>query len=409
MSTVRRNTSNPVSNLFKSAQKAATTVGKNLQKTASTVQKNLQKTATTVQKNVQKTASDVQKNLQKTATTVSTKTKAAVDATRGGIKHVREETKKATVESGWQKWNTKVEAKEGTVELGRSKGFGDKMDEAPTLKDFRTKDGKRTGAFVDEPEAKTFKDKAKATGKEVVNSVGVNVFDPEKSKFEKDFDTVVKTRRVDSATVDKQGYDVGYRALSAYADGKGNITIGKATNIEGKIEAGAVLGQVTVEGKTKLGNTGLEATGRAEGTVGVTGSASGNVRVDIFSKKPTVKVKAGVEAFAGAKVSVEGRVGNDYAGVGGKAEGWAGVGAKANADVGIEGGKFKARVELGAALGIGGSLSFSVDVNYQKAIDKVAGTGKAAVDTVKNAGSAVVNGASGLAKSGWKAVSGWFN
>lgn len=409
MSTVRRNTSNPVSNLFKSAQKAATTVGKNLQKTASTVQKNLQKTATTVQKNVQKTASDVQKNLQKTATTVSTKTKAAVDATRGGIKHVREETKKATVESGWQKWNTKVEAKEGTVELGRSKGFGDKMDEAPTLKDFRTKDGKRTGAFVDEPEAKTFKDKAKATGKEVVNSVGVNVFDPEKSKFEKDFDTVVKTRRVDSATVDKQGYDVGYRALSAYADGKGNITIGKATNIEGKIEAGAVLGQVTVEGKTKLGNTGLEATGRAEGTVGVTGSASGNVRVDIFSKKPTVKVKAGVEAFAGAKVSVEGRVGNDYAGVGGKAEGWAGVGAKANADVGIEGGKFKARVELGAALGIGGSLSFSVDVNYQKAIDKVVGTGKAAVDTVKNAGSAVVNGASGLAKSGWKAVSGWFN
>jgi hypothetical protein len=409
MSTVRRNTSNPVSNLFKSAQKAATTVGKNLQKSASTVQKNLQKTATTVQKNVQKTASDVQKNLQKTATTVSTKTRAAVDATRGGIKHVREETKKATVESGWQKWNTKFEAKEGTVELGRSKGFGDKMDEAPTLKDFRTKDGKRTGAFVDEPEAKTFKDKAKATGKEVVNSVGVNVFDPEKSKFEKDFDTVVKTRRVDSATVDEQGYDVGYRALSAYADGKGNITIGKATNIEGKIEAGAVLGQVTVEGKTKLGNTGLEATGRAEGTVGVTGSASGNVRVDIFSKKPTVKVKAGVEAFAGAKVGVEGRVGNDYAGVGGKAEGWAGVGAKANADVGIEGGKFKARVELGAALGIGGSLSFSVDVNYQKAIDKVVGTGKAAVDTVKNAGSAVVNGASGLAKSGWKTVSGWFN
>lgn len=410
MSTVRRNTSNPVSNLFKSAQKAATTVSKNLQKTASTVQKNLQKTATTVQKNVQKTASDVQKNLQKTATTVSTKTKAAVDATKGGIKHVREETKKATVESGWQKFNTKFEAKDGKVELGGTKGFGSKMDEAPNLTpNLRTKDGKRTAAFVDEPEAKTLKEKGKVAGKEVLNSVGINVFDPEKSKFEKDFDTVVKTKRVDSATVDKQGYDVGYRALSAYADGKGNITIGKATNIEGKIEAGAVLGQVTVEGKKKLGNTGLEATGKAEGTVGVTGSASGSVRVDIFSKKPTVKVKAGVEAFAGAKVSVEGRVGNDYAGVGGKAEGWAGVGVKAKADVGIEGGKFKAKVELGAALGIGGSLSFSVDVNYQKAIDKVVGTGKAAVDTIKNAGSAVVNGAGNLAKSGWKTVSGWFN
>jgi hypothetical protein len=408
MSTVRRNTSNPLSNFVKTAQKAATTVGKNLQKTATTVQKNLQKTATTVQKNVQKTATTVQKNVQQTATTVSDKTKAAVDATKNGIKHVREETKKATVDSGWKDWNTKFEAKEGKVELGRTKGFGDKMDEAPTLKDFKTKDGKRTAEWKDEPEAKTFKEKAKTTGKEVIDSVGINVFDPEKSKFEKDFDTVVKTKRIDSATVDKQGYDVGYRALSAFADGKGNITIGKATNIEGKIEAGAVLGQVTVEGKTKLGKTGLEATGKAEATAGVTASASGSVRVDLFSKKPTVKVKAGVDAFAGAKVSVEGRVGNDYAGVGAKAEGWAGIGAKAKADVGIEGGKFKAKVEVGAALGIGGSLSFSVDVNYQKGIDTVVGTGKKAVETISNAAGSVASGAKNLAQSGWKTVSGWF-
>lgn len=409
MSSVRRNTSNPLSNLVKTAQKAATAVGKNLQKTATSVGKNLQKTATTVQKNVQKTATEVQKNVQKATTTVSNKTKAAVDATKNGVKHVREETKKATVDSGWKDWNTKFEAKEGKVELGRAKGFGDKMDEAPTLKDFKTKGtGKRTAEWKDEPEAKTFKEKAKATGKEVVDSVGIKVFDPEKAKFEKDFDTVVKTKRVDSATVDKQGYDVGYRALSAYADGKGNITIGKTTNIEGKIEAGAVLGQVTVEGKAKLGKTGLEATGKAEATVGVTGSASGNVRVDLFSKKPTVKVKAGVEAFAGAKASVEGRVGNDYAGVGAKAEAWAGIGAKAKADIGIEGGKFKAKVELGAALGIGGSLSFSVDVNYQKGIDTVVGTGKKAVETISNAASSVASGAKNLAKSGWKTVSGWF-
>ncbi|MCA2980144.1 MAG: hypothetical protein INH37_17885, partial [Myxococcaceae bacterium] len=288
--------------------------------------------------------------------------------------------------------------------------FGSKMDEAPTLKELKTTGtGRRTAEWVAEPEAKTRGEKAKAAGKEVLNSVGISVFDPEKAKFERDWDaTGIKTRRVDAEKVKNQGYDVGYRVLSAYADGKGNVTIGKATNVEGKIEAGAVLVQGTVEGKAKLGKTGLDATGKAEATVGATAAASGGVRVDVFSKKPTVKVKAGVEAFAGAKASVEGRVGNDYAGVGARAEAWAGIGAKAKADVGIEGGRFKAKVELGAALGVGGSLSFSVDVNYQKAVDKVVGTGKQAVETIRNAGSAVVDGAGNLARSGWRTVSGWF-
>ncbi len=401
---------NPVSTFLKTVQNTAATVSKAVQTTANTVAKNAKKTANTVGKNVQKTATQVGKGVQKTAGQVASKTKAVANAASDHAKHVRAETKKATVDSGWQNWNSKFEAKDGKVEIGGSKGFGSKMDEAPTLK------SKTSAGWVDAPEAKTLKEKAKATGKEVINSVGVKVFDPEKAKFEKDWDaTSIKTKRVDSKAVDAKGYDHGYRVMSAYADGKGNITIGKTTNIEGKIEAGAVLAQGTIEGKAKLGKTGLEATGKAEATVGVTGSASGSVRVDIFSKKPTVKVKAGVEAFAGAKVSAEGRVGNDYAGVGAKAEGWAGIGVKAKADIGIEGGKFKAKVELGAALGLGGSLSFSVDVNYQKAIDTVVGTGKKAVDNIKAAGTAVYNtGAKALSSagsaisSGWSAVKSWF-
>ena len=400
---------NPVSTLFKTVQNTAATVSRAVQNTANTVAKNAKKTATTVGKNAQKTASTVSKGVQKTANQVASKTKAVANAANDHVKHVRAETKKATQESGWQNWNSKFEAKDGKVEIGGSKGFGSKMDEAPTLK------SKSSSRWVDAPEAKTVKEKAKATGKEVLNSVGVKVFDPEKAKFEKDWDaTSIKTKRVDSKAVDSKGYDHGYRVLSAYADGKGNITIGKSTNIEGKIEAGAVLAQGTIEGKTKLGKH-VDLTGKAEATVGVTGSASGSVRVDLFSKKPTVKVKVGLDAFAGAKASVEGRVGNDYAGVGGKAEGWAGIGVKAKADVGIEGGKFKAKVELGAALGIGGSLSFSVDVNYQKGIDAVVGTGKKAVDNIKAAGSAVINAGSNLANkasnavsSGWSAVKSWF-
>ena len=401
-----------VSTVTRTAQKTAQTVSKNLQKTANTVGKNLQQTANTVGKQVANTSRQV-------STAVSNTTKQVADATGSAIKHVRAETQKQTVESGFQKFNSKFDVADGKLELGVTRGFGQKMDDAPTLKSKATKN------YVDTPEATTFKDKAKAGGKELANSVGINVFDPEKSKFEKDWEaTSIKTKRIDAATVDKQGYDTSYRVLAAYADGSGQVRIGKSTNIEGKIEAGAVLGQAGIEGKTKLGA--VDLTGKAEATVGATATASGQVRFDLFSAKPAVKVKAGVDAFIGAKVSAEGRVGNDYAGVGVKGELMAGLALKAKADVGIEGGKFKAKVELGAALGIGGSLSFSVDVNYQKGIDAVVGTGKKAVETLSNAASAVGNaassaasavgnaasnvasGAANLAKSGWKAVSSWF-
>jgi hypothetical protein len=386
-----------VSTATRSAQKTAQAVGKS----ATTVGKNLQKTATTVGKQVSKTATEV-------GTAVSRKSKQVADATSAGIKQVREETRKQTLESGHQNYASKFEVEDGKLEIGGTRGFGQKMDEAPTLKSRATKN------HVADPEASTFKEKAKAGGKELANSVGINVFDPEKSNFEKDWDaTRIKTKRVDEKTVDAKGYDTGYRVLAAYADGSGQVRIGKSTNIEGHLEAGAVLAQGTIEGKKKLGA--VDLTGKAEATVGATGSASGQVRFDLFSARPAVKVKAGVDAFIGAKVSAEGRLGNDYAGVGVKGEAMAGLALKAKADVGIEGGKFKAKVELGAALGIGGSLSFSVDVNYQKGIDAVVGTGKAAVQTLKNAASTVSNtasnvasGAANLAKSGWKAVSSWF-
>ena len=392
--------------------RTVSTASKTAQKTAQTVGKNLQKTATTVGKQVSKTANQVGTAVSNTSrqvgTAVSNKGKQVANATSAGIKHVREETQKQTIESGHQKFASKFEVKDGKLEIGGTRGFGQKMDDAPTLK------SKATKSYVATPEASTFKEKAKAGGKELVNSVGINVFDPEKAKFEKDWDaTSIKTKRIDEKTLDADGRDVGYRVLAAYADGSGQVRIGKSTNIEGKIEAGAVLAQGTFQTKNKIGS--VDVTSKTEATIGATGTASGQVRFDLFSGKPAVKVKAGVDVFVGAKVSAEGRVGNDYAGVGVKGELMAGLALKAKADVGIAGGKFKAKVELGAALGIGGSLSFSVDVNYQKGIDAVVGTGKKAVQTLSNAASSVANtasnvasGAANLAKSGLKAVSSWF-
>ncbi len=398
MSTVRRN---PLQSLISATQQTLTAA-------TSTVQK----AATQVGKNVQGAATQVQKTASQVSTAVSNTTRQVGRATTNAVKHVRAETQKATEESGFNTWNSKFEAKDGKVEIGVTKGTGSKMDEAATLKTVKSRH------FEDEPEARKLGEKARVAGKEVLDSVGINVFDPETSKFEKDWDaTSIKTRRVDAKTVDAQGYEVGYRALAAYADGTGQVRIGKATNVEGKIEAGAVLGQGTFEGKTTLGA--VDLTGKAEATVGATASASGQLRVDLFSARPAVKVKAGVDAFVGVKASAEGRVGNDLAGVGAKGEVIAGLALKARADVGIENGRFKAKVELGAALGIGGSVSVNVDVNYQKAIDTVVGTGKKAVETLTNAAStagkglsyvasAVGSGISNAASSGWKTVSSWF-
>lgn len=417
MSTVRRN---PVSTLARTVssnvKKTTAAVTRSVKGAATKVATSAQKTATTVGKNVSQTASRVGKQVSTTAnnvgTAVSNKTKQVANATGQAVKTVRDATKKQTVESQHNRFSSKFDVKDGKVEVGVTRGFGQKMDEAPTLKSKATKN------YQEPVGPSTFKDKAKAGMKEVGNSVGINVFDPDKSKFEKDWDaTSIKTKRVDSATVDKKGYDTGYRVLSAYADGSGSVKIGKTVNIEGKIDVGAVLAQGTIEGKKKLGS--VDLTGKAEATVGATASASGSVRFDLLSPKPTVKVKAGVDAFVGAKVSAEGRIGNDYAGVGAKGELMAGLGAKAKLDAGIENGRFKAKVELGAALGIGGSVSFNVDINYQKAVDKVVGTGKQAVQNIKsaastvanaasNAASSVASGAKSLASAGWKTVSGWF-
>lgn len=315
------------------------------------------------------------------------------------VSTLRDETKKHTASEEFHKFGSSFEVEDGTATLGYGRGFGSKLDEAPTLKTVQTKG-------YTEPEAPVgLKAKGKEAIKNGINSLGVNVFDPEKSKFEAE--AAVVSKKIDESVVDSKGVDVGYRVLSAFAEGSGSVKIGKATNIEGKVEAGAVLGQATVQGKKQLGA--VDLTGKAEATVGALASAEGKIQVDLFSKKPTVKVKAGVDAFIGAKVSAEGRVGNDYVGVGVKGEAMAGLGAKAKIDAGLEGGRFKAKVELGAALGIGGSISFNVDVNYQKIGEKAVAVGKSALNAVGNAASAAVDGAKNAVSSGWKTVSGWFS
>ncbi|MDO4717600.1 MAG: hypothetical protein Q4B08_08560, partial [Propionibacteriaceae bacterium] len=131
------------------------------------------------------------------------------------------------------------------------------------------------------------------------------------------------------------------------------------------VEAGLV--RAGVDGQAEWGV--LEAKGKAEAYVG------GKADVELGIGKSGVNAEA--EAFAGARASVSGSA--DVAGVGvtGGAEGWAGIGASAKAQFGEVDGKFGFKLELGAAIGIGGKVSVGFQVDVPKLVDSVKGAADA--------------------------------
>ena len=134
------------------------------------------------------------------------------------------------------------------------------------------------------------------------------------------------------------------------------------------VEAGLV--RAGVDGQAEWGVA--EAKGKAEAYVG------GKADIEAGIGKSGANLQA--EAFAGARATVEGSA--DVAGIGvtGGAEGWAGIGASANAQIGMVDGKFGVKLELGAAIGLGGKVSLGFQVDVPKLVDSV----KGAADAVGN-------------------------
>ncbi len=125
-----------------------------------------------------------------------------------------------------------------------------------------------------------------------------------------------------------------------------------------------------------LGALGLRPEGHdpklgAVAGVAVTGfagaTAEATARLGHDGWRPAVEL--GAEAFAGAKVAIEGRVGavlddREVANVHGQAEAWAGAGAGAKLNVGFdEDGKVKAEASGGAAVAYGAGYSVGVTVD----------------------------------------------
>jgi hypothetical protein len=213
-----------------------------------------------------------------------------------------------------------------------------------------------------------------------------------------------------TAAVLKEG---SFNALGGLAKGSGRVSVLEAS-VSGSGSVGFKNGALTAQGALHAQATLVDAQGSihlgkgpytldasASAFIGAKADAKGELVID--PKNGIYAAKIGGEAFAGARAGAEGNVHlGEFGSVGGRAEAWAGVGAAFHAEAGFKDGRFKARFDIGAALGIGFKIGFNVDINIKgikDAITKpfktighaVSNVAHKAVDTVKSAVKSVGN------------------
>jgi hypothetical protein len=195
-----------------------------------------------------------------------------------------------------------------------------------------------------------------------------------------------------------------YRAsvLEASVNGSGSVSLeGGAVKAHGELHAQATLVDAAANFRAKLGP--VNAEGQAHAYAGAKANLSGDLTIDPIHGK--YALDAGGDAFVGARAGVSGSANiGDYAGVRGSAEAWAGVGVSAKAHVGLENGKFSARFEIGAALGLGFKLGFGFEVNFKKIGEGIKNILKKPLDIAKNVGKKVGDFFKGAASSVGDAV-----
>jgi hypothetical protein len=206
--------------------------------------------------------------------------------------------------------------------------------------------------------------------------------------------------------------------LEASVHGQGKVSFKKgALTATGDLQAQATL--VDASGHLHLGKGDYNVDVKANAFVGAKAAAHGELTID--PRNGVYAAKVGGEAFVGARAGIEGQANlGKFGAVGGKAEAWAGVGVAFHAEAGYKDGRFKARFDIGAALGIGFKLGFNVNINVKgiadaikhpfakigdaiknkigeakkavsKAVDQVKNVANKAVDTVKSAAKKVGN------------------
>ncbi|OBI52682.1 hypothetical protein A5707_12155 [Mycobacterium kyorinense] len=147
--------------------------------------------------------------------------------------------------------------------------------------------------------------------------------------------------------------NVSMDAFTAQAGANAKVT---STGISAGANANATLVGAEAKGSGKWGIASGEASGRA--AVEANAKASASVGKD--------GINAHGEAFAGGRLTgdLSGEVGG--VGVGAHGELQAGIGASADVNAGIHDGKLKVGGSLGACLGVGGKVSFNVEIDPGK-------------------------------------------
>ncbi|HEX4705994.1 MAG TPA: WXG100 family type VII secretion target [Pseudonocardiaceae bacterium] len=203
----------------------------------------------------------------------------------------------------------------------------------------------------------------------------------------------------------------------------GTQTLSDHTLFDDKAEGSVDTGYGTLGGKAEV-NGGLQVTGDANATIyGNQLQAGGDIKATVFDANASGAYTAGPlslagkgDAYVGADLSGHGSVGltgvsahvNAFAGAEAKANfnadvAGVGVGVSASAQAGI-GAQFDGQLTMnnwhlignlkaGVAVGVGGSVGGSIDVDLPKVVHNVGEYGGAAVNYVEGAASSVYNAA----------------
>ncbi|MDN5716116.1 MAG: WXG100 family type VII secretion target [Janibacter sp.] len=186
-------------------------------------------------------------------------------------------------------------------------------------------------------------------------------------------DQVAQARAGDEET----GASAEFLAYDVSTAGTMGIDATRGAYIEANAEAGAYLGRAEAHWTGDHGTT-----AQAEAMIGAEAEATAGAQIGPAG----AQVGAGFEAFAGGRI--EGGFSQDIgpADVGASGSISYGIGAHAEADAELSMDRVGVSFDVGATLGIGGSISLDVSISPNEIVDGLADVGEALADSPINPG-----------------------
>jgi hypothetical protein len=180
-----------------------------------------------------------------------------------------------------------------------------------------------------------------------------------------------------------------YSVGEASVKGSGKVSLeGGALKATGSLEASATL--LNAQGSVRIGKGDYNLQAQGEAYVGAKAKANGEMVIDPAKGIYAAKIEA--DAFVGARVGAEANVNlGKFGAIGGRAEAWAGAGVAFKAEVGFKQGRLKARLDIGAALGVGFKLGVNIDIDLKGIKDTVKKVIEKPVEVIKDVAKGIGN------------------